>query len=266
MKRISILPILMLALFACNVVLTACDDEEEQARLSKEEKERLRIEDSLALKIGVLPTSDCEALLLGDTLHIFDTLGVDVHLRHYNALSECRLALRKGYVEGAVVDSSLIAIIQQSDTTPLYMGPKTEMSWKLIASRKARVNRIDQLVDKIVAADSHGKSHDLAVQTTDSLRRKNKSVYIVQCEDVNVRSKMLMSGNVDAAMLPEPFAEAAIKDGGKVLKDYTRKTYGVIAFRSKAMADKRIKKQYQLFLKGLAIANDSLRARKSRRR
>jgi hypothetical protein len=39
-------------------------------------------------------------------------------------------------------------------------------------------------------------------------------VYIIQVEDLKVRLKMLTTGNVDAAMLPEPYATMAVKQGG----------------------------------------------------
>lgn len=262
MKRKFWLPLLLLSIISCNILFTSCVDEEEKARLSKAEKERLRIEDSLALKVAILPTSDCDAIRLADSLHIFDTLGVDVNLRHYNALSECRIALMKNMVEGAVVDSVLADVLKDKDSVSLTLGPATSLSWKIITSKKSRIVRTEQLVDKIIAADSHGYSHKFAEQLIDSLVKKQKNVYIIQCEDLNVRTKMLSTGNVDAAFLPEPFASAAIKSGGKVLMDYTSKPKGVIAFRKKALADKRINQQYDLFLKGLAIAKDSLARRK----
>lgn len=261
-KHYFLLPLLVLSFLSFNVIFTSCNGEEERTRLSKEEKEKLRIEDSLALKIGILPTSDCDAIRFADSLHIFDSLGVDVNLRRYNALSECRIALKFNLVEGAVVDSALAEVIRDKDSVSLMLGPSTSLSWKMITSKKSRIVRTEQLVDKIVAADSHGYSRKYAEIIADSLQKKQKTVYILQCEDLNVRTKMLSMGNVDAALLPEPFATSAIKAGGKVLRDYSSQPKGVYAFRNKALSDKRIKKQYELFLKGLAIAKDSLERRR----
>lgn len=261
-KRFFSLPLLLLSVLFCSMFFTSCNDNEEKARLTKAEKERLRIEDSLALKIGILPTTDCDALRLADSLHIFADLGVDVNFRRYNALSECRIALKLNLVEGAVIDSALAEIIREKDSVSLFLGPATSLSWKIITSKKSRIVRTEQLVDKIIAADSHGNSRRFAEQMTDSLVKKEKNVYIIQCEDLAVRTKMLSTGNVDAAFLPEPFASSAIKSGGKVLRDFTSQSKGVIAFRKKALDDKRRKQQYDLFLKGLAIAKDSLERRR----
>ena len=254
MKRNVIFGILLLSVLLGNVSLISCDDEEAKARLSRAEREKLRIEDSLAFKVGILPTSDCDIIRRADSLGIFDSLGVDVHIRHYNALSECRIALMKNIVECAVIDSVLVDVLKDKDSVALTLGPATSLSWKMLTSTKSRIVRTEQLVDKIIATDSHGYTHKYAEMVTDSLIKKQKNVYIIQCEDLTVHMKMLTSGNVDAAFLPEPFASAAIKSGARVLRDYSAQTKGVIAFRKKALADKRIKKQQELFLKGLEIA------------
>lgn len=252
----------LIALIACNVCLASCDNEETKQRMSRAERERLCKEDSLALKIGVLPTSDCDAVRLADSLNIFDSLGVTVHLRKYGSLSECRIALRSKLVEGAFIDSVLADVIEKKDTTALTLGPATSLSWQLLTSKKARVVRKEQLADKIIASDSHGASKTFAENMADSLKKDKKTVFIVQCEDPVVRMKMLSHGNVDAALLPEPYSTEVMKSGTRLLADYSKQKKGVVAFRSSALKDKRIKKQYDLFLKGYAIALDSIAKRK----
>lgn len=250
---------LIFAGFVCSLV--SCNDEEEQRRLTRAEKERLRKEDSLALKVGILPTADCDFLRLADSLHLFDTLGVDVHFRRYNSLSECRYALNHNMVEGAVVDSILAGIIEQKDTTPLTLSVSTPLKWKLLTAKKSRISRHNQLVDKIVATDSHGASRTLVQNAVDSILKKKKAIFLIQCEDVGIRCNMLTTGNVDGAMLPEPYASRALKKGAKELALGNDKTYGVMAFRSRALRDKRIKEQYDLFVKACNMAKDSLRVR-----
>lgn len=246
--------------FVCS--LSSCEDEEEKHRLSRAEKEQLRKEDSLALKIGILPTADCDFLRLADSLHIFDSLGVDVHFKHYRSLSESRYALNHCMVEGAVVDSILAKEIGNTDKVELTLGPSTTLKWKFLTAKKSRISRHDQLVDKVVATDSHGASRMLSKNAVDSILKKKKPIYFVQCEDVIIRCNMLTTGNVDAAMLPEPYATQALKAGSKELALGNDKEYGVIAFRTKALKDKRIKAQYDLFVKGCKMAQDSLQRRR----
>lgn len=236
----------------------ACHSEESRNKLSKEERERLRREDSAALKIGVMPTEDCLPIILAKEMRLYDTLGVTVHLRRYNAMSECRIALRDSLVEGAVIDSTLLAQLNKGNEW-LTAGMRTAMTWQFLTAKKARISRLEQLGDKIIAADSHGESHRLAEQAIDSLLKKGQLVFVVQVEDLNVRLKMLTSGNVDAALLPEPYATRAKKQGAKVIERVKSEPKGVLALRKNAMADTTRRQQYERFLAAVAIAKDSIR-------
>lgn len=253
-KNITILFAILAVAFT-----SSCGNEEEQKRISREERRAAFVEDSLSLKVGVLPTEDCYQALVAEKLSLFEKVGVTVHLRHYGSLSECRIALKNNMIEGAYIDSTLMKIVEEKDATPLDGCKPTNLSWKMIACKLSRVSKVAQLNEKVVAADSHGDSHVFAELAIDSLVRKQQNVFVVQCEDVNVRYRMLSVGNVDVAMLPEPFASKAVGEGHKVIKDYSQKKKGVLAFRKSALADKRIKGQYDLFLKALDIANDSIR-------
>lgn len=253
MKRVFIHIMVCLAVISVLApVLASCDSEEERIRLTRAEKERLRKEDSLSLKVAILPTSDCDFIRKADSLGYFDSLGVVVHLRRYNSLSECRYALKHKMVEVAVIDSSLLKTIENVDSTKLKIIRPTSLRWRMLVSKKSRVNRYGQLADKVIAADSHGKSHDIAAMAIDSVKKQKKDVFIVQCEDVNVRYKMLITGNVDAAMLPEPFATTALKKYGCFeLPLDDKNSHGVVAVRSAVLKDKRISRQVELFLKGV---------------
>lgn len=262
--RHSYLYTIFILVFSFLFSITSCNSEKEIERLTREQREQKRIEDSLSLKIAILPSSDCDFIRVADSLGYFDSLGVSVHLRKYNALSECRYALKHKMVEGAVIDSSLAETIQKVDTTQLTLSRSTQLRWKMVVSKKSRVHRYGQLADKVIATDSHGKSHDLASQAIDSIKKQKKDVFIIQCEDLNIRLKMILGGNVDGAMLPEPYATTALHSGCNELPLNNDNTYGVIAFRSPVLKDKRIKKQHDLFLEACAMAESFIKERGSR--
>lgn len=250
-----------LILFGIAIVMSvvSCQTEEEIRRRTLAEKRAAFLEDSLSLKIGVLPTEDCYPALVAEKLSLFDSVGVVVHLRHYNALSECRYALKNKLVEGAFIDSTLAKIIEKEDKRELVFGPATSLTWKLVASKKSRVLRTAQLTEKIVAADSHGASHVIATSVVDSILRRKQNAFVLQCEDINVRYDMMHLNNVDAALLPEPYASRAVKEGDNIIKDFSRKHYGVLVMRSASYKDKRINEQYRLFIKAMEMANDSIK-------
>lgn len=251
-----------LALSTLLLAFASCSSEEEKRRLSHADRVRQHKEDSLALKIAILPTSDCDVVRVADSMGVFDSLGVAVRLKQFSSLSECRIALRKRLVEGAFIDSVLARVIMEKDTTDLTLGPATPLSWKLLTSRKARIVRMEQLADKILAADSHGASKEFAESIADSLKKEKKTVFVLQCEDPRIRMNMLAHGNVDAALLPEPYATQVMRRGSRLLRNYSPTEKGVVAFRASCLKDKRIRAQYELFLKGYAIAADSIMRRR----
>lgn len=237
--------------------VSGCDDAEQKAKLTRAEREAMRKADSAALKIGVMPTADCLPIIVAKQLRLFDTLGVDVRLRRYHALSECRKALEDGLVEGAAIDSTLMKVLQDKGLK-IDGVMATNLTWKFLTAKKARITRLGQLRDKFVAADSHGESLVLAQNATDSLNRKKPSTFIVQVEDPAVRLNMLTTGNVDAALMPEPYATIAMKRGAHWIKEVKSPSRGVLVVRNAPMKDKTRKEQLKLFKKAVTVAKDSI--------
>ena len=230
-------------LFSMMSAMMSCQDEEKQARIIRENKEAERKADSAAMKIAVLPTMECLPIVVAKELRLFDTLNVDVRLKKYTSLPECRKALRNKTVEGA----------------------DTFMTFTLLTAKKARLSRISQLPDKIIAADRFGLSKDIAAAVIDSLLKRKEHVFIVQVEDLNVRFDMLRNGNVDAALLPEPYATKARQLGAKELsitkyyKDTTKVTDRGAVFRKDVMKHPDRQKQKKLFNQAVKAANDSIK-------
>lgn len=261
---------LLTRVIPCFLVVTtillaiSCNRDSEQKTLSKAERDSLRLRDSLALKIGVLPTEDCLPIILAEKLKLYDAQGVSVRLRMYHAMSECHIALTHKLVEGAVIDTLLYQQINASQAKDnaqpyLYEAMRTPLKWQFLTAKKARINRLDQLGDKMIAADSHGMTHRLAEQVLDTLRKKKQMAFIIQVEDLRIRTQMLQTGNVDAALLPEPYALSARKDGARVINTVKSGEAGMLAMRTAGMNDANRKKQLQQFIKAVNIAKDSIR-------
>ena len=53
-------------------------------------------QDSLALKVALMPTLDCLPLYVASMYNLFDSLGADVRLKPYTAQMDCDTALRNG--------------------------------------------------------------------------------------------------------------------------------------------------------------------------
>ena len=244
------------------MMLAACGQSyKERQRLTRQERQRLKTEDSLALKIGVMPTLDCMPLFVAKECGIFDTLGVDVRLRHRNAQMDIDTALIGGSIQGAVSDSVRVERMRKSGTALTTIG-RTATSWQLITNRTARLKELSQLGDRMIAMTRYSATDYLTDYVLHNVKTQ-ATVYRVQINDVPLRLKMLLNNEMDALWLPEPQATTARLHKNVVLWDTEkqRQYLGVFAFRNKALSDKRIRKQIDVFLKAYNTACDSLNSR-----
>ena len=256
MKKFSIMICLVSALL---LGMASCgDSQQKRLRLSKQEKARLDSIDRASLKVGVMPTLDCLPVYLAYEDSIFLKQGVTVHLYRYNAQMDCDTAIARKRVEGTVTDLVRAARLQKQGTQ-LFYPVSTNLYWQLITNRKARISELKQLSDKMIAITRHSATDYLSTLVIDSVKTKY-DVYRVQINDLNIRLRMLLNNEMDAMLLPEPYATRARMAQNVVLMDSRNKNInlGAIAFRTKLKSDGRRKDQINRFLTAYDIAVDSI--------
>ena len=147
-KHIILFLLIGLAICGCG---PSYDDVKKQ---SQAEQARLRKEDSLALKIGVMPTLDCLPAYIAKDYHLFDTVKADIRLKPYNSQIDCDAALAAGKLEGCFTDIVRGQYMKKRGSQLDYVAA-TNTYWQLISNRNARIMRLNQLGDKMVAMARH---------------------------------------------------------------------------------------------------------------
>ena len=246
----------------CIALVVACGQSyETKQRMTRAERAKLKTADSLALKVGVMPTLDCMPLFVAKERRLFDTLGVDVRLRMRKAQMDIDTALIGGSVEGAVSDSVRVARMRSRGTALTEVGT-TNTSWQLVGNRSARLKEVKQLGDKMVAMTRYSATDFLTDHVLTGVKT-TATVYRVQINDVPLRLQMLLNNEMDALWLPEPQATTAREHGHTVLWDTEKHNLwlGRVVFRDKALGDVRVKKQIDVFKQAYNMACDSLNQR-----
>ncbi len=246
----------------CIALVVACGQSyETKQRMTRAERAKLKTADSLALKVGVMPTLDCMPLFVAKERRLFDTLGVDVRLRMRKAQMDIDTALIGGSVEGAVSDSVRVARMRSRGTALTEVGT-TNTSWQLVGNRSARLKEVKQLGDKMVAMTRYSATDFLTNYVLKGVKT-TATVYRVQINDVPLRLQMLLNNEMDALWLPEPQATTAREHGHTVLWDTEKHNLwlGRVVFRDKALGDARVKKQIDVFKQAYNMACDSLNQR-----
>ncbi len=250
----------LIILFVAICAIVSCGPSYDEAKkLKKAEKARLQKEEAMALKVGVVPTLDCLPIYLAKESELFDTAKADIRLKKYASNIDCDAALMKGKLEGLITDIVRGQYMKTIGTEVEYVAA-TNAYWQLISNKKARIKEIKQLNDKMVAMTRFSTTALLVDYAVDSVKLDAEKVFKIQINDMKLRLRMLHNNEMDAVLLTEPQATTARLGKNPVLMDSRDKKicFGVVAFRSDAMSDKRRKKQIDEFVRGYNAACDSI--------
>ncbi len=203
------------------------------------------------MRVAVMPTMDALPLFIAKEKGLFEKENLDVALVPFKAHMDIDTALVGGSVDAAFTD--IIRAQQLIDTkkAKLHYLTTTELHWALITNRTARINRLEQFGDKMVAMTRLSATDWLMQKTFDDVKTKAQ-VYGVQINDIDVRLKMLLNNEMDAVWLPEPQATMAMEVGHKKVidSDKYKLKLGVLAVRDSkkrdAKMEDKLKKIYSM--------------------
>lgn len=240
------------------LLLSCSQSKEEQQKLTRQERAELKRQDSLALKVAVMPMLDCLPIFVAKERHFYERFNVDVRLRRFNSQMDCDTALIGGSVEGGLTDLVRKKWMEKKRVS-LDVVTSTTGKWQLIANRVARVKQLKQLSDKMVAMSRYSATDFLTNYAFKNVRTTDP-VFHIQINDVNLRMRMLMNNEMDAAWLPEPQATAARLAKHPVLMDSDKEnlSLGIIAFRTKSINNSYRKNQVSKFILAYNMACDSI--------
>ncbi len=248
-----------LSILLCTFIIvgTGCGPSYDEKNVMRQARQReLLHQDSLALKITILPTVDCLPIILAADFLSVDSM--DIRVIKKQSQMDCDTSLIGGSVEGSISDLVRVAYMQKRGTL-LRPFAATNTSWKLISNKLARLKELRQLGDKMVAMTRYSATDYLTSLSLQGVKT-SATVFRVQINDIVLRLQMLLNNEMDAMWLPEPFATIARKEGHHVLYDSEKHdvNLGVLVFTEKAYADKGHLKQITAFKKAYDRACDSI--------
>lgn len=235
--------------------LASCNSKEARKQKELEALKAQQVEDSLSLKVGVLPTLDCLPVLLAKDLGLFDTLQVDVHLHEFFGAIDSDKAFLDNKQDVFFTDLVRFFNLKQKGSD-IGVLCSTNLSWQLYSSKGSRITQPKQLKEKIIGLTRFSALSLFTRQMTDSVKMPSDDVFQVQVNNPATRWKMLQNNSIDAAFLPEPFATKARITGHNCLLDTRDKglQMGVLAYNNGLKNDKRKAEQLKRFLQALDIA------------
>lgn len=248
---ITALPLLLFT------IIYSCGGKEEAA--TTDVADSIARADSMALKVGVLPTLDCLPLYVAEKEGIFDSIGVDVRLKQYEGSLDSDNDLMQGTIDGGVTDCIRAAWMKKKGCDAKAVS-LTNGYWQLITNGKARITKLSQMRDKMIAMTRFSATAMMASMAVDSSKIAEEYIFLIQINNPNTRLRMIQNNEMDAALLPEPQATTARQAKHPVLMDSREKDLqlGCIVFSEKAFADSTKKHQVELFLRAYDTAVEEI--------
>lgn len=256
-----------LVLAIVTALLISCGQSyEEQREQSRLEARRLAAEDSAALKVAVLPTIDCLPMYVAQKYGLYELLGADIRLKAFDAQMDIDTAITFRRVEIAVTDIVRAEMMEDSvdgrhrtDSSYVYLTA-TDAYWQLIANADAKVTRVRDIDDKMMAMTRHSATDLLSDAVVGSTKVDPYKVFRIQINDLSIRLRMMMNDEIEMTWLPEPQATEARNAGHKVLKDSRKMgiNMGTIIMRGDLLTDTTRTRQREAFLKAYDMAVDSI--------
>lgn len=198
------IPLLMLSAL---LVLLSCTQKEGRTV-------RQKGEDSLTIRLALLPVADCLPFYYAEHEGLFDSVGIRVKLKTYRAAMDADTAFLRGSADAICTDLVKACIWQsQGDSVKAIMA--TQLDLYLLTAYSARIRQVSSLKEKII-----GITRNSAVDlTTDEILSRAKLLSTdlnkPQINNIKLRCYMVDQNQYDGAVLPEPYASECEARGAR---------------------------------------------------
>ena len=177
-----------------------------------------------AIRFGTLPVLQALPLFVAAEKGFFKEYGLKVDLIRFNSAMEKDMALSAGQISGYFGDI-MTPMVLNANKTPAKMvatifdTPKTQRMFAVIASPKHSNMSISALAGEGIAISSNTIMEYLTTRLLKTKFIPADRVKMIEIKNIPIRLQMLLSGQIPAAILPEPLATLAEQKGGKVVID-----------------------------------------------
>lgn len=190
-----------------------------------------------AIILTLMPVTDCLPLYYAQAHGLFTKQGLRVNVRTLTSLTDADTAIINASTHFGFTDSSRVA----SATADSLMAPvlHTNGRMALVTCGKLRLRKMADLKLRTIAALRQSPSARLRQDVLRKAGISEEDGLCPQIGDLEVRTAMLKENQIDAAILPEPFATAARNAGHRLMPGTLTDTHsGRIVASRRAMARK----------------------------
>jgi NitT/TauT family transport system substrate-binding protein len=196
------------------------------------------------IAFGTLPVLQALPLFVAAEKGFFKDQGLSVNLVRFNSAMEKDVALSAGQTAGYFGDI-MTPLVLKANKTPVKMvatifnTPKTQRMFAIVASPKHLNKSLPEMAAAGIAVSSNTVMEYLTVRLLNGQSIPEERLKLVEIKNIPIRLQMLLSGQIPAAILPEPLATLAEQKGGKAVIDDAGAGLSttILAFNERFLAD-----------------------------
>lgn len=212
------------------------------------------------IRLALLPDAACLPFFYAEERGYYKRAGVQVYLAVCAAQADCDTALLGGSADGGYIEPQYFTKSKRGAAT-FYEWFAPDGAWAVVSSPASRAKSIKALSGKVLASDRRAASGHFA--QTAVKEGGATGVMYPQIGSLRVRAAMVEENQVDAAVLPEPYVQAAVQKGCAKVYDVpgSQASPGRIMMSRKSMQRDGFHEKMERLLDAYDMAVDSLNAR-----
>ena len=169
-----------------------------------------------------------------DSARLVRPLVIDsaLHITNYASQYDADTALLgKRVLGGTTSRSRLLQYRKEGKGRDMEILRSVTEQWSLVVCGSLKARKVKDLQGHTIAIARNDASSILCEQFLREAGVAPTKVFYPQINDLRVRLQMLTNNQVDAAMLPEPYASMAKRQGHRLVKTVTDSTQTVVVAR-----------------------------------
>ena len=212
------------------------------------------------LRVGLMPDIDSIPFIIAQEKSFFKEEGVNVELEHFKSAMDRDSALQSGNLDGAVSDM-LAAGFAKEGGFDVKITSSTNGNYCLVAGTANQAQSLAQMQGQNISVSKNTIIEFVLDQMLSRSQMTESDINKTVIPQIPTRLEMLQSGQLDAAVLPEPMGSIAVKNGSHMIdsSEQMKLNPGVMVFTADSIKDKgdAIKAMYRAYDKAIDYINNT---------
>lgn len=211
--------------------------------------------EALSLRLGAMSSVDYVPFAIAEHMGINDSLGLDVEMIKFFSANDRDAAFRIGEIDGTVIDFTGAAL-QHAGGIPLALVMKHDGVFELMAKG---FDSLEGLKGKRIAISRNTVIEYATDRILAEAGLSESDITKIEINKIPLRMEMLLAGEIDGSVFPDPFALISKSKGATALISTKSMGFSVTGTMFTAEAIETKAEAIRTLLHGYNLAVDYMR-------